>query len=90
MAASSLRQFRRDLSKALDMPAYILFNDASLYELAAKLPTNRFSFLKVKGMSEQKWERVGPKVIELCSLARAAGDMPMLEPDPPRRPPSMR
>ncbi len=90
MAASSLRQFRRDLSKALDMPAYILFNDASLYELAAKLPTNRFSFLKVKGMSEQKWERVGPKVVELCSLARAAGDMPMLEPDPPRRPPSKR
>ncbi|MBX7114052.1 MAG: ATP-dependent DNA helicase [Myxococcaceae bacterium] len=89
-AASSLRQFRRDLSRALDMPAYILFNDASLYELAAKLPTNRFSFLKVKGMSEQKWERVGPKVIELCSLARAAGDMPMLAPDPPRRPPSRR
>jgi ATP-dependent DNA helicase RecQ len=90
LAAESLRHFRRELSRALDLPAYLLFNDATLYELAAKLPTNRAAFLQVKGVSEQKWERLGPKIVELCELARAAGDLPVLQADPPRRPRSKR
>lgn len=77
LAAETLRHFRRELSRSLDMPAFMLFNDATLYALAATLPQNRQDFLKVKGCSEQKWERLGPKIVELCGLARAAGDVPM-------------
>jgi ATP-dependent DNA helicase RecQ len=33
---------------------------------------DRDSFLAVKGTGATRWERFGPKVVEICLLARAA------------------
>jgi ATP-dependent DNA helicase RecQ len=76
LAASELRRWRRELSRELNIPAFIIFNDATLLALATALPTNRPSFLAVKGTGATRWERFGPKVIEICSLARAAAGGP--------------
>jgi ATP-dependent DNA helicase RecQ len=81
LAAEELKRFRRELSQDLGVPPFIIFNDATLYGLAAALPTSRSEFLRVKGTGEAKWERFGAKVTQICLMARAAGDVshPMAE-----------
>ena len=69
-AAEALRRFRRDLSRDLDLPPFILFTDKTLQALATALPLNREDFLSVKGTGATSWERFGPKVVEICKGAR--------------------
>jgi ATP-dependent DNA helicase RecQ len=76
LAAEELRRWRRELAQDLGVPPFIIFNDATLFALAAALPTSREEFLEVKGTGEARWERFGPRVCEICLLARAAGDEP--------------
>lgn len=76
VAADGLKRFRRELSQALELPPFMIFNDATLYGLAAALPKSRAEFLSVKGAGETTWERFGKQVLEICALARAAGDEP--------------
>ncbi|MCI0573543.1 MAG: ATP-dependent DNA helicase [Myxococcaceae bacterium] len=76
LAAAELRRWRRELARELEIAPFILFNDATLLGLAAALPTDRDSFLAVRGTSESRWERFGPKVVEVSLLARAAGHLP--------------
>jgi ATP-dependent DNA helicase RecQ len=76
LAAGELRRWRRELSRELGLPPYMIFNDKTLFALATSLPTSRDQFLSIKGTGETQWERFGPKVIEICLLARAAGDAP--------------
>ncbi|HET9449406.1 MAG TPA: ATP-dependent DNA helicase RecQ [Aggregicoccus sp.] len=83
LAATELRRWRKDLARELDIPPFIIFNDATLLGLAAVLPTDRVSFLGVKGTGESRWERFGPKVVEICVMARAAGHTPTAQPVAP-------
>ncbi|HZJ54051.1 MAG TPA: HRDC domain-containing protein, partial [Myxococcaceae bacterium] len=69
-AAEALRRFRRDLSRDLDVPPFILFTDKTLQALATALPLTREDFLAVKGTGATSWERFGPKVVEICRGAR--------------------
>ncbi|MEW5740185.1 MAG: ATP-dependent DNA helicase RecQ [Myxococcota bacterium] len=78
LAAEELKRWRRELSQDLGVPPFIIFNDATLYALAAALPTTRQEFLRVKGTGESRWERFGPMVTKLCLMARAAGDTPQV------------
>jgi len=75
-AAEALRRFRRDLSRDLDLPPFILFNDRTLQALATALPLNREDFLAVKGTGATSWERFGPKVVEICRGAREQAETP--------------
>ncbi len=75
-AAEALKKWRRELSRDLNMPPFIIFNDATLYALAAALPTTRQAFLSVKGTGETKWERFGANVVRVCTDARAMGEQP--------------
>jgi len=72
-AALELRRFRRELSRDLEVPPFILFNDRTLRALATALPENREDFLAVKGTGPTQWERFGPKVVEICLLAKLHG-----------------
>ncbi|MGO8970070.1 MAG: RecQ family ATP-dependent DNA helicase [Myxococcaceae bacterium] len=72
-AALELRRFRRELSRDLEVPPFIVFNDKTLRALATALPENREDFLRVKGTGPTQWERFGPKVVEICVTARRAG-----------------
>jgi ATP-dependent DNA helicase RecQ len=80
LAAEELRRWRRELSTELGIPPFIVFNDATLFALAAALPTTRHEFLAVKGTGDARWERFGPKIVELCLTARAAGFEPRAAP----------
>jgi ATP-dependent DNA helicase RecQ len=78
LAFEELRRWRRDLSSSLSLAPYLIFNDDTLKNLAAALPVNRDEFLSVKGTGETRWERFGPKVIQVALMARAAGEVPYL------------
>jgi ATP-dependent DNA helicase RecQ len=84
LAATELRRWRKGLARDLEVAPFIIFNDATLLGLAAALPTDRDSFLAVKGTGESRWERFGPKVVEICLMARAAGHEPVAVPEAPR------
>jgi ATP-dependent DNA helicase RecQ len=74
-AALALRRFRRELSRDLEVPPFIVFNDKTLRALATALPATREDFLAVKGTGPTSWERFGPKVVEICVLARRGAGM---------------
>jgi len=76
LAATELRRWRRELARDLNVPAFIIFNDQTLLALASALPVDRDAFLAVKGTGATRWERFGPKVVEICLLARAARVQP--------------
>ncbi|MBX7101252.1 MAG: ATP-dependent DNA helicase [Myxococcaceae bacterium] len=80
LAAEALRRFRRELAASLDLPPFLIFNDSTLVGFAAALPKSREEFLRVKGAGDATWERFGKQVLEICALARAAGDVPQPAP----------
>ncbi|MGV3621705.1 MAG: RecQ family ATP-dependent DNA helicase [Archangium sp.] len=77
-AAEELKRWRRELSQDLGVPPFIIFNDQTLYGIAAVLPTTRDAFLSVKGTGESRWEKFGAHVTRICVTARAAGDEPQV------------
>jgi ATP-dependent DNA helicase RecQ len=78
LASEELKRWRRELSQDLGVPPFIIFNDATLYALAAALPTTQEEFLAVKGTGPSRWERFGPRITQICLTARASGDAPQV------------
>ncbi|MCK1982802.1 MULTISPECIES: DNA helicase RecQ [Peribacillus] len=54
-----LRQLRKELAVKENVPPFIIFSDASLKDMAVKLPRTEEEFLEVKGVGMQKFERFG-------------------------------
>lgn len=54
-----LREVRRNLSAELGVPPYVVFSDATLRDMTAKLPKNHDEFLEVSGVGLLKAERYG-------------------------------
>ena len=49
-----LRSLRRKLADERNVPAYVVFSDVSLREMARSYPTNATEFRRVPGVGEQK------------------------------------
>ncbi|HEY2046206.1 MAG TPA: DNA helicase RecQ [Candidatus Udaeobacter sp.] len=54
-----LRALRRQLADERSVPAYIIFSDVSLREMARKYPTNSTEFRRIPGVGEQKLKDFG-------------------------------
>ena len=54
-----LRALRRQLADERGVPAYIIFSDVSLREMAREYPTNSTEFRRVPGVGEQKLKDFG-------------------------------
>src|SRR4051812_28905491 len=54
-----LRALRRQLADKRGVPAYIIFSDVSLREMARKYPTNSTEFRRIPGVGEQKLKDFG-------------------------------
>lgn len=59
-----LRQLRKELASKENVPPFIIFSDASLKDMAVKLPRTEEEFLEVKGVGTQKFERFGAVFIK--------------------------
>ncbi|MCF6172996.1 MAG: DNA helicase RecQ, partial [Campylobacteraceae bacterium] len=55
----ALRFLRTALARESGVPAYVIFSDASLKEMAKKLPIDKENFLKINGVGEVKFEKYG-------------------------------
>jgi ATP-dependent DNA helicase RecQ len=54
-----LRELRRTLAAEQKVPAYVVFGDRSLADMAARRPATRDEFLECHGVGEAKLERYG-------------------------------
>ena len=55
----ALRSLRTELAKAESVPAYVVFSNAALADMAVKRPENMVEFLEVSGVGEYKTARYG-------------------------------
>ncbi len=60
-----LRELRRELAEERGVPAYVVFSDATLLEMAALRPSSRQELLGVAGVGARKLERYGDRFLEL-------------------------
>src|SRR5262252_877655 len=59
-----LRRLRKKLADARGVPAYIVFSDVSLRQMARFYPTNRAEFARISGVGERKLADFGTAFIE--------------------------
>ena len=59
-----LRALRREIAQAHEVPAYVIFHDKTLKEMALLRPTTREALLAVTGVGETKADRYGDQFIE--------------------------
>lgn len=57
------KELRKKLADTLGVPAYVVFPDASLRDMCAKMPRTKEEFLTVSGVGSMKAERYGKKFI---------------------------
>lgn len=58
-----LRQVRAEIAAVINAPAYVIFSDRTLIDMAAKLPTNNDEMRQVSGVGETKLVRYGEPFI---------------------------
>ena len=61
---AKLKGLRREMARDLGKPAYIIFSDATLIDMAQKRPMDRRQMLNVSGVGETKFERFGEAFLE--------------------------
>jgi ATP-dependent DNA helicase RecQ len=68
----ALRALRRELAKAQNVPAYVVFHDTTLLEIARLRPRTQAQLGQVSGIGALKLARYGAKLLELvCDFDRA-------------------
>ncbi|MYG98877.1 MAG: hypothetical protein F4011_02155 [Acidimicrobiaceae bacterium] len=67
MAFQRLRQWRLERSKADQVPAFVVFSDATLRELARRRPTTDEGLLAVSGIGPAKLTAYGESLKDLIA-----------------------
>jgi ATP-dependent DNA helicase RecQ len=60
----ALRKLRKSIAKKRGVPAYVVFDDAALRDMATRRPSNLGAFLAVKGVGETKRRQYGQTMLE--------------------------
>lgn len=66
---SALKSKRRALAEAQKVPAYVIFNDRTLVEMAQKRPLNLDQMAGISGVGAKKLERYGTTFLEVITGA---------------------
>jgi len=67
-----LREWRAATAKAQDVPAYVVFSDATLLLIVGRRPASRAELAVVPGVGAVKLDRYGAAVLALCAEAGQA------------------
>lgn len=59
-----LSTLRMDWAKKMDVPAFVVFGDRTLMEMAIVYPMDRSMFLRVNGAGPIKWEKYGQSFVD--------------------------
>jgi len=68
-AARTLRAWRAETAKADGVPAYVIFHDATLAEIARNAPETIDDLRHIPGMGVRKLERFGDEIIDVVESA---------------------
>jgi ATP-dependent DNA helicase RecQ len=68
-----LRTWRGGVAREQSLPAYVIFHDATLREIAARMPRTLTELGTVGGVGQAKLARYGEQVLEVLAGADAAG-----------------
>ena len=60
-----LKALRKKIAATLGVPAYVVFTDASLREMSAKMPMTTAEFMNISGVGSMKAERYAKKFAEV-------------------------
>jgi ATP-dependent DNA helicase RecQ len=60
----ALRELRREIADGLGVPAYIVFGDVTLREMAREYPADENELRNISGVGEQKLERFGAEFLD--------------------------
>ncbi|MGZ9155722.1 MAG: DNA helicase RecQ [Candidatus Binatia bacterium] len=63
----SLRALRRKLADQRGVPAYVLFNDATLRDMARTRPSSAAALLNIRGVGEKKLTDIGQPFLDVIS-----------------------
>jgi len=66
-----LKEWRLGWARSEDIPAYRIFSDSTLSEMALRLPTTHRELARVKGVGPKKLEAYGDELIEIISASTA-------------------
>ncbi len=66
---SALRDWRREQARAQGLPAYVIFQDRTLAEIAFRRPMSLDSLADVPGVGASKLEKYGPAVLAVLRAA---------------------
>lgn len=66
----ALRDWRRAESRKADVPAFVIFNDATLIAVASARPRNRSELLRVSGVGPVKAQRFGDDLLRIVAEHR--------------------
>ncbi len=64
-----LRTWRREQARAADVPAFVIFNDSVLEEVARRRPGDRSALLDVPGIGPVKAERFGDDLLGIVAAS---------------------
>lgn len=70
-----LRRYRKQLADEASLPAYVIFSDRALSEMATYYPQTPASFLSVNGVGRHKLERYGEEFMEIIRTYCAEHDL---------------
>lgn len=65
-----LRQLRIEIAKAEEMPAYIIFDNKTLTEMAYFLPDSKEKLLQINGVGQVKLEKYGERFLTLLTFLK--------------------
>jgi ATP-dependent DNA helicase RecQ len=73
----SLRSLRRQLADERGVPAYILFSDATLRDMARVCPGSPTALRRIRGVGERKLADLGHRFLELIATYCRANGLPL-------------
>src|SRR3954447_1466012 len=88
----ALRTLRRELARKHDLPAFMVFSDDLMVNIARAEPATPEALLEVPGVSPRLLERYGAPLTELLAAHASGATLPGAAERPPRRngtPPAM-
>ncbi|GAA3058159.1 ATP-dependent DNA helicase UvrD2 [Pseudonocardia yunnanensis] len=68
-----LRGWRSEEAREQQVPAYVVFTDATLTAIAEQRPTDNAALVRIPGIGARKLDRYGPAVLALVADPDAAG-----------------
>ena len=66
---AALRAWRAEVAKEHNLPAYVVFHDATLAEMARALPTSLDDLARISGVGAKKLEAYGREILRVLDVA---------------------